>query len=121
MLNIAQIFCIAGQTMGGRKQKYNKIEPIIATLNCLLNVLLILFLVISLLNGSREMKTQFSYLKQYLLSKSDIFLVLKYFRQTQKVICIIHQISQTQLKHILLLFFFCTSQKLMPLIASKKL
>ena len=32
-LNIAQVFLFAGQTMGGRKQKYNKIEPIIATLN----------------------------------------------------------------------------------------
>ena len=46
-LNIAQILFIAGQTMGGRKQKYNKIEPTITTLNLFLNVFIDLFLVIS--------------------------------------------------------------------------
>ena len=45
--------------MGGRKQKYNKIEPIIATLNLFLNVFIDLFLVISFLNGRRQVITQF--------------------------------------------------------------
>ena len=58
-LNIAQIFFILGQTMGGRKEKYNIIEPIIANLNLLLNVSIDLFLVKSFLNGRRQMITQF--------------------------------------------------------------
>ena len=48
--------------MGGRKQKYKKIEPIIITLNLFLNVI-DLFLVISFLNGRRQMITQFKLLK----------------------------------------------------------
>ena len=32
-MNFLTICFIAGQTMGGRKQKYNEIESIIATLN----------------------------------------------------------------------------------------
>ena len=52
-------FFIAGPTMGGRKQKCNKIETIIATLNLFLHVFIDLFLVISFLNGRRQMIVQF--------------------------------------------------------------
>ena len=58
-LNIAPIFVIAGQTMDGRKPKYNQIEPIITTLNLFLNVFIDLFLVISFLNGRTQTITQF--------------------------------------------------------------
>ena len=45
--------------MGGRKQKYNKIEPITATLNLFLNVFIDFILEISFLNGRRQKITQF--------------------------------------------------------------
>ena len=47
-LILVQIFFIAGQTMGCRSQTYLKIEPIIATLNLILNVFIDFFIVISL-------------------------------------------------------------------------
>ena len=100
--------------MGGRKQKYNKIEPIISTLDLFLNGFIDVFLVISFLNGRRQMITQFQLPKAIFVIKitqififfvkNCNFLVRIYFRLTQKVICVTQQVSQTQIK-----LYFITS------------
>ena len=70
--------------MGGRKQKYNKIEPIIATLNLFIKVFIYLFLVLSFLNSRRQMITQYNIvIQQVSQTQIKLYFITSYISRLQ--------------------------------------